>query len=487
MSAETIDTTNVTDGADVIPLPTQRAGRAGLIPSPEEPMRVARMLERKWLRDGTLTVRRWRESWYRWQGSCWVEVPDADMRAWFYGRLEKAEYWFVDGRTKIGERRPWAPSKGKIANVSEAFEAVAHLGSDAEQGWMDGRAESGLIIPCRNGLLDLTTRELAEPTPLYFNTSAVPFDFDPGAAEPERWLKFLGSVWPDDPAAVSTLQEIFGYVISGARHLEKIFLIVGPRRSGKGTISTVLKALVGESNTAAPTLAGLATNFGLSPLLGKALALIPDARMPRENAGLIVEKLLMISGRDPVTVDRKHRDPWTGVIPVQFVIMSNEPPTLPDAAAAIVGRLLTLTTTESFFGREDPTLKTTLLSELPGIFNWSLAGLDRLMQRGWFEEPESSVEAAEIMMRMSSPIQTFLEERCELDPNAVTTKEQLWNAWRTWCIGENRDKTMGSKEGFARNLFTAAPGKIKATKPRLDPGGPQIPSYQGVRLKPLGW
>ena len=41
----------------------------------------------------------------------------------------------------------------------------------------------------------------------------------------------------------------------------------------------MLANLVGRAHVAGPTLASLGTNFGLSPLLGKPLAIISDARL----------------------------------------------------------------------------------------------------------------------------------------------------------------------------------------------------------------
>ncbi|MDZ7735869.1 MAG: hypothetical protein U5P41_07065 [Gammaproteobacteria bacterium] len=55
--------------------------------------------------------------------------------------------------------------------------------------------------------------------------------------------------------------------------------MVGPRRSGKGTILRVMTALLGRSNVAAPTLSSLAAPFGLQPLIGKTAGLISDARL----------------------------------------------------------------------------------------------------------------------------------------------------------------------------------------------------------------
>lgn len=479
----------VPDGVSTVPRP--RGGSADgpplPIPSPLNPMAVARHLEPKWRREGTLILRHWRGSWMRWdrRASLWTDLPAAEMRAWLYGELEHATYVFVDGRSGIQKIKPWAPNKGKIANLLEAAEAITNLSDSTEPGqWTDRRKQSGPVIPCANGLLELASRTLLPPSPLFFNTSATPFPYVADAPEPREWHRFLESVWPDDPQSIAALQEMFGYVLSGGRDLQKVFLMVGPTRSGKGTIANVLTALVGAAHTSGPTLAQLATNFGLAPLIGKSLAIIPDARMPREVGG-IVENLLMISGQDHMTIDRKNREAWSGRLPVQIVILSNELPRLPDAAAAIAGRMVVLRMTRSFYGREDRGLTGKLLAELPGIFNWSLVGLDRLTQRGRFAEPESSLEAVDLLRESASPVKQFLEERCEVGPTYSVTTDDLFAAWRSWCGTHGRDG-VGTVSTFARAMYAAAPG-VKRTRPRGEAGGAQIPTYEGVRLRSTGW
>src|SRR5262249_45815776 len=135
------------------------------------------------------------------------------------------------------------------------------------------------------------------------------------------WERFLGELWPGDDNAIASLQEVFGYLLAGDTSQQKAFMIVGPKRAGKGTIGRVLTGLLGPHNVAAPTLASLATNFGLSPLIGKPLAVISDARLStRADSKIVVERLLSISGEDSLTVDRKYKDPWTGRLPTRFVI-----------------------------------------------------------------------------------------------------------------------------------------------------------------------
>jgi putative DNA primase/helicase len=444
-------------------------------------MAVARQLQPEWERNGTLILRRWRGTWQQWDTGLWSELAEEDMVARLYMRLEHARYVHIDGRSGAKSERPWAPAKGPIANLTEAVGAITKLSNDIEPGtWLDGRHDGKTFIPCQNGLVNMATRELIPPTPGYFNTSRVPFDYDRHAPTPVCWLAFLESLWPDDPEAIAALQEMFGYVLSGRRHLQKIFFLVGPTRSGKGTISKILTALVGAEHCASPTMAGLATNFGLQALIGKTLATIEDARMPRDADG-IVERLLMISGQDRINVGRKHREDWIGQLSAQMVMLSNELPKLTDASAAIAGRFIILRMTLSFLGKEDQYLLENLMPELPAIFNWSLDGLDRLTKRGRFLPPESSAEAVDLIRGRSSPITQFLMDCCELEPDSTVTVDEMWIAWRRWCSTEGRDHT-GTKSTLETDLFAAEP-RIRQFRPRSG-DGPRVRMYRGVRLTP---
>jgi putative DNA primase/helicase len=126
-------------------------------------------------------------------------------------------------------------------------------------------------------------------------------------------LDFLLQLWPNDPQSISSLQEIFGYCLTGDTRQQKAFLLVGPRRSGKGTIARILARLIGADNTVAPTLAGIGTNFGIAPLIGKRVAIISDARLGgRADQQAIAERILSITGEDAITIDRNFSPAWTG-------------------------------------------------------------------------------------------------------------------------------------------------------------------------------
>jgi putative DNA primase/helicase len=461
-------------------------------PPPSNPMAVARQLSPAWWNsEGILTLRRWRGVWMRWEGSYWREMDDQEVRASLYKKLEHAEY--VAGVDKNDQPviKPWSPTKRKIADLTDAIAAVTHLrpsvevpawidrdGLRRDSGYYDAHGAEGPIVACTNGLLRVRDRHLMDLTPAFFNQVSVPFDYDKDATAP-TWLAFLAQAWPDEPAAVDMLQEWFGYVLSGRTDLQKILLMVGPTRSGKGTVARILTALVGAGNMAGPTLASLATNFGLSPLLGKSLAVISDARLAGRDGHQVVERLLTISGEDTIDVDRKFRDPWTGKLPTRLLILSNELPNFGDASGVIANRFVVLTMERSWLGKEDPNLTGRLTAEMPGILNWALDGLARLESNGRFTEPAGSQDAVITMQDTASPTSAFVREMCDKGPTCEVTADDLWAAWKDWA--EDQGIRPGSKAMLGRNLLSVVP-QVKRVRPR-DDSGRQIPTYTGVALR----
>ena len=414
-------------------------------------------------------------TFFAWNGACWPELEDATLRSELYRWFGEREYTADDGGVQ-----PFNPTRAKIENIRDALGAFVHLPASVNPpAWIDGTGAvpASELVACTNGLVHVPTRELHALTPNFYVHHSVPFAYAPDAPLPERWLRFLGEVWPDDPDAIVALQEVFGYLLSGDTSLQKIFLFVGPKRSGKGTIMRVFTAMAGAHHVAGPTLAGIGTNFGLSPLIGKPVAVVSDARL-RGNDAIVTERLLSISGEDAITIDRKYREPWTGRLPTRFVILTNELPRLTDSSGALASRFVILTMTESFYGRENPKLTEELTAELPGIFNWSLDGLDRLRARGHFLPPQSSAETVRELEDLGSPIAAFVRDRCDVGPGCSVTVDQLFQAWRDWCEEHGRDRP-GTSQVFARDLRSVLPG-IKVTQPRV--GDSRERRYEGIAL-----
>jgi putative DNA primase/helicase len=318
-------------------------------------------------------------------GSVLVRQADCPAQpAWVEGFPESAR-----GLASAGASAP-LPVEGEDA-AAVAVAPLAAIDSLGPPPW-----PAAEILPARNALVHLPSFVkrvccTVPPSPRFFNAFSLDYDFDPAAKPPVEWLAFLRSIWGSESESIDCLQEWFGYLLTADTRQQKILMMVGPKRSGRGTIARVLKAVTGASNVVNPTLSTLARPFGLSALIDKPVAIFPDARLSsRPDNAAIVECLLSISGEDDQTIDRKHLAAWTGRLPTRFVLISNELPRLKDASGALASRLIILRFTRSFYDQEDTGLFDRLRRELPGILLWAVAGWQRLRLRGRFIQPRSA-------------------------------------------------------------------------------------------------
>jgi len=471
-----IERDDFTNGGDL--------GRWG---QPDDPLTTARLIEARW-RDaaGDRLIRHWRGGWWWYNGCSWEMAEDAHLRAYVYRRLEHAS-WLKPGRRGAMMPEQWKPNRNTVSGVLDALNAVMHTPSDVDQpNWLDGTEtidDTGVLVSLANCLLEPLTLTQRPHTPRYFVGFNLPFAYDPSAECPE-WERFLESVFPGDDESKLLLREWFGYVISGRLDRHKMLFLIGAKRSGKGTITRTLRKLVGEVNCAAPTLSSLASNFGLASMIGRPLATIGDARLGKADTQLIIERLLMISGGDPIDVDRKNQAVWTGVLPTRIMMSSNETPWFRDASGAITSRMLVLELPTSFLGREDFELEDKLAAELPGIFNWALVGLRELEQHQQFVMPEASAEVVQDLEEVASPIKRFIETELVLETNASVSMDELMVKWVAWNGGDVKDGH-GARTGFGKNLNSALREvfgrRVYVQRRQVD--GARIPFYYGVTLR----
>jgi len=428
----------------------------------------------------TVALRHHRDEFHVWNGAAYLTAPDSALRTRIYNFLDPCKW-----RNPQGELKRVKPNIKMVANILDALRAVTYLdGRVAPPAWlMDAQhgPPADEITACLNGLLHLPTLELLPHTPAFFTHNALDFAYERDAPQPRRWIDFLHQLWPDDEASIETLQEMFGLALTGDTRHQKAFLIVGPKRSGKGTIARILARLIGIENVVAPTLAGLGTEFGLQPLIDKRLAIISDARLGgRADQAGIAERLLSITGEDVITVSRKFLPAWTGQLQVRFLILSNELPRLADVSGALASRFIVLALMRSFYGHEDHGLADRLLAELPGILNWAVAGQRRLVHRKYFLQPESAAEAVRELEDLTSPMTVFIRERCEISAGACAAVDDLFVTWCDWC--EEQKRTPGTKQSFGRDLRAALPW-LKISQSRTGDGERQR-IYEGIRIKP---
>jgi putative DNA primase/helicase len=430
------------------------------------------------------TLVRWARAWWRYDGTRYVEHDDEALERDVIRFLDIAVAPKRDPKTeRMYHERITATTK-HVNDTRKALVGVAPAVTSAAPHWTapaEGDPDPLQVVACGNGLLNLETLTLQPQTPRFFTTTAIAAAYLPEAPEATEWLAFLSSVWGDDTESILLLQQIFGYLLTADTSQQKLFAIIGPKRSGKGTIARVLKALLGDDAVVNPTLASLEETFGLAPLVGKLVAIIGDARLGgKQDQAQVIERLLSISGEDRLSINRKNRDAIGVRLVARVILLSNELPRLYDTSGALASRFAILSMTRSFLGAEDIGLEKKLLAELPGIFRWAIAGRQDLQERGRFIEPLSSEAARQHLAEVSSPLASFVEERCRLDGATEISRDTLYDAYRDWCKASGIDHPR-DKAWFGRDLHTIHPEVGEAQRRRAD--GKRYRVYVGVELQ----
>lgn len=417
---------------------------------------------------------RWQQTWWEWTGTIWSEMPEERLDGELQRVLRRASY--LDNN---GQPAPWDPTDTKIAKVRNGLKEVVRVPDSARPGqWFDGRDERA--IPCRAGYIGFDPFVYGDDAlqgwhtrpadPELFATAALTVNLPATDEEPEEWLSFLGDIFLDedtgvvDQAGIDCLQEWFGYLISGRTNLQVMLQLLGPKRSGKGTIGRVIEALYGTAY-GAMTMDALGYRFGLQGVLAKPVLVLSDVRDDTPPP-MAIERLLSITGEDPVRIDIKHGEGITTRIPSRIMIIANSVLKLPDSAGALDARSVFLRTRHSAAGREDRELGSRLTSryELGKILRWAFHGLERLDARQVrFTQQVAAAEDRALARALSSPLVEFLTERFQRSEGARSVSFAAFHDeylnWRMHSMQNYRQTAVTTKA----ELLSAG---IKVVRPK---------------------
>jgi len=336
------------------------------------------------------------------------------------------------------------------------------------------------FIAFKNGILDVTHNEWMEHTHELYYTHCLDYDYQHNA-NCSNWINYLNNeVFNGDKQLIAVLQEWFGYQLVQSYEFQKIAVLVGAPRAGKGTVCGVIRHMAGAHNVGAPSLSGLAKDAKLASLQDKAIAVIGDAHKVSFNKrDEVLETLKMISGGDPITIDRKHISAITIKFPTRFTLCANKMPEFLDSSGALAGRLILIPFRNSYLGKEDPKRLEKLLVEAPGILNWALQGLRRLQSNGKFTESADSVEMMETLQEDLSPIKAFMIDCLTVtaDPGDIIPVTALYNTYKRWCAVNDRNPM--KSQSFRGDLLSCSYA-IRHTRKSIDGGKPRV--FTGVRV-----
>tara|TARA_R110002124_G_scaffold47290_2_gene140926 strand:+ start:876 stop:3254 length:2379 start_codon:yes stop_codon:yes gene_type:complete len=407
------------------------------------------------------------EIFYQFNGKSWKSVGDKYIKSQvqkFYARLR--------------------PSDTLVRGVLNSFMDMVTVFSVNNGTWVDTGKSAGNILSFNNGLVDLTdpNRNVLKHTPNYFSFNELEYDFMKDNVRCDLWLKFLQEIWDDDQQMKDLLQEWFGYCLASHTDMQKFAIFIGVSRGGKGVIAEILTHLVGKQNTAAPSLSRFNNDSTLHHLSTSKLALIPDAHSVHPSKrDEVLANLKAITGGDSLDYHVMYKGAQTSSFTTRIVMSTNNMPQFLDASGALVNRMLLLKFDKSFAGKEDYTLADRLKTEIAGIAQWALIGLQRLNANRKFTVVDSVASLKESVREDMNPLAEFVEDRLTFDVKAMCTVSAVYATYRRWC--DETGIMALSKINFGK-ILKDGNSNIEAVKQYVD--GKQERVYLGVMVNAPG-
>jgi putative DNA primase/helicase len=264
-----------------------------------------------------------------------------------------------------------------------------------------------------------------------FQTYVLDFDYDPQAEAP-LWKNFLSEVLPDtDSQAV--LAEAIAYAFSQLK-LEKVVVLYGSGANGKSVVLDVVQALLGSENVTNYSLKSLDHPYYRAKIANKLLNISSEA-----SVGISPDEFKKLASGEPIDARNVYEEPIIVRRYARLMFSSNELPVDVEYTDAYFRRYLIIPFTVTVpKEKRDPNLaKRIVATELPGILNWVLEGLDRLNQNKAFSPCPASDKELERYQLETNSVALFCEEQGYIPSRDETQRMKLvdlYSEYRQFCI-----------------------------------------------------
>lgn len=345
--------------------------------------------------------------------------------------------------------------------------------------------EADGLINCKNGILNIKTRNLISHNPKYFFKYILKHNYDSQAKAPE-FEKFLKSVFETNPECIDITAELFGYCLLGNDPLfHKVFVLLGKGRNGKGTWQQILEALLGEENVSHLKLSQLDKPFSTVNLDGKLANISGETPNEKINA----EILKTASSGEYIQAAHKGKPEYEFKCKARFIFACNEMPTFTETSVGLRERLFFIPFNKYIEESERDTnlANRIIFNEMSGILNFALDGLDRLLKRGHLPASIGHQETMEEFHIASDSVYDWFEDRVTYDDkmNELIPKERVYEFYKTYC--DNTGRKPCNMNTFSKRLIWHIKStygiEIQTIRPRTM--GQRFRGYKGLIINDI--
>ncbi len=226
----------------------------------------------------------------------------------------------------------------------EVYDYLTIMSQEAEQS-------NRRYVLFKNGVYDLSTRQLLPHSPEYIISNQIPWDYNPHAYS-ELVDKTLNKLSCNDPEIRTQLEECIGYCFYRDSKLGKCFVFTGEKNNGKSTFIFMLNNLLGDDNYCSVDINNLARELDIASLSNK-LANIKDDISDGYMDGLNISLFKQIATGNRCRGKFLYQDPFDFYPYATLIFSANNMPRMKDPTGAVLKRLIFIPF-NAVFTKEDP-------------------------------------------------------------------------------------------------------------------------------------
>jgi len=312
-----------------------------------------------------------------------------------------------------------------------------------------------VLINLLNGTFEIINgkENMKEFDPDDFITYQLPFKYNENASCPV-WDKFLLRVVPDESCR-KILQEFVAFIFT-TWNMEKCLFLLGEGQNGKSVFMDVLTALIGEEKMLQYPLGQFNHEYSRAKLINVLVNCSSE-----KGTDLHPDTFKALVSMQAVQAREIYQKPFTLYNKAKFIINGNTLPKETENTDAYFRRFLIIPfeikiTEEE---RDIDLAKKIIASELPGVFNWMLKGLERLTVQQQFTKSEKAEKTLFEFRRQSDNVQLFLDEYPHHKTKPQKSLTDIYEKYKTFCKDDGY-KAKG-KNNFSKELEKKGYEKIR--------------------------
>lgn len=380
--------------------------------------------------------------YYVFNGQYWVVIDEGDL-ATFLGKVAEKM-----GVPKFDSRHYEFKDK-----LFKQFEASAHLPEPKIN-------DDTVLINLSNGTFEITPegQKLRDFNSKDFLTYQMDFKHDSEATAP-HFTQYLNEVLPD-PESQKVLAEYMGYIFTRNLKLEKVLFLYGSGRNGKSVMFDIIRSMLGEDNISYFGLASLTDDTGYyrAKLVNKLINWASDV-----GDRLQSNTFKQLASGEPIEARLPYKEPFQLQNVCKFAFNTNTLPADVEHTDAFFERFLIIPFNVYIKPeKRDPQLANRIINnELPGVFNWVLDGLNRLLEQGTFSHCQASIDTLSEFRKDADSVASFVDEfNYKPDSENWIQAKPIYQNYREWAFGEGLKPL--ARKNFQKRL--EALGYFTATK-----------------------